>query len=360
VAAVAESKVHVLRRLLTRVHEPLLVFTEYRDTLLHLRKTAAPGAAVLHGGLSRAERTAAIEAFTRGEAGVLLATDAAGEGLNLHHRCRVVINVELPWNPVRLEQRTGRLDRIGQQRRVHTFHLVAHEAGERAVAEHLEAKRADAEKDLETSPAQRIDVTREFERLTESLRRLAATVTSHQRQRKSSNRLTDDSTDAVAVCARGGWRWRAALGPAAVAVFRFALVDSAGRVVASQVVPLRIALTAGVRVRSRAERRQFVATLRSFDLSQQHPALTEWVTANMTLANAFLDRWRARELAIIERAEVRRRSYRQQSLFTQRMESDADAERRARTLAASQFRLTPDLHRPTLAVTVAPALILLP
>ena len=50
------------------------------------------------------------------EGGVLLATDAAGEGLNLHHNCRVVVNLELPWNPMRLEQRIGRVDRIGQTR----------------------------------------------------------------------------------------------------------------------------------------------------------------------------------------------------------------------------------------------------
>ena len=51
-----------------------------------------------------------------GQGGVLLATDAAGEGLNLHHNCRIVVNLELPWNPMRLEQRIGRVDRIGQTR----------------------------------------------------------------------------------------------------------------------------------------------------------------------------------------------------------------------------------------------------
>ena len=56
---------------------------------------------------------------------LLLATDAAAEGLNLHHRCRLVVNLELPWNPMRLEQRIGRVDRIGQQRTVHAFHLIA-------------------------------------------------------------------------------------------------------------------------------------------------------------------------------------------------------------------------------------------
>jgi hypothetical protein len=60
-----------------------------------------------------------------GEASLLLATDAASEGLNLHQRCRLIVNVELPWTPVRLEQRIGRVDRIGQRLPVHAIHLVA-------------------------------------------------------------------------------------------------------------------------------------------------------------------------------------------------------------------------------------------
>jgi hypothetical protein len=59
-----------------------------------------------------------------GEAQLLLATDAASEGLNLHHRCRLVINLELPWTPTRLEQRIGRVERLGQTRRVHAVHLL--------------------------------------------------------------------------------------------------------------------------------------------------------------------------------------------------------------------------------------------
>ena len=64
---------------------------------------------------------------------LLLATDAAAEGLNLQHRCRVVIHYELPWNPARLEQRAGRVDRIGQARRVHELALVANTSAERLV-----------------------------------------------------------------------------------------------------------------------------------------------------------------------------------------------------------------------------------
>lgn len=130
-AAARESKVATLLRCLARVHEPVLVFTEYRDTLMRLRAALTGGTrresdvVELHGGLTPRERDAAERAFTRGLASVLLATDAASEGLNLHYRCRFVINLETPWSPVRLEQRIGRVDRIGQRRRVHALNLVA-------------------------------------------------------------------------------------------------------------------------------------------------------------------------------------------------------------------------------------------
>ncbi len=142
-AARAETKIARLTRLLAalaRRGEHALVFTEYRDTLLHLRDRLPVPAAVLHGGLTRLERRAVVDAFDRGRSTWLLATDAAGEGLNLHHACRVVVNLELPWNPVRLEQRMGRVDRIGQARRVHAFHLIAQGTGEAAIADRLRAR----------------------------------------------------------------------------------------------------------------------------------------------------------------------------------------------------------------------------
>ena len=129
-AAVGESKVAALQRWLARVREPVLVFTEYRDTLSHLRRTLmrdgfSDSIAELHGGSTRAERDAAKSSFVHGHTRVLLATDAASEGLNLHQRCRCVINLEVPWSPVRLEQRIGRVDRIGQQHCVHAINMIA-------------------------------------------------------------------------------------------------------------------------------------------------------------------------------------------------------------------------------------------
>jgi superfamily II DNA/RNA helicase len=125
-ASVNESKLGVLRRLLRRSVEPAIVFTEYRDTLARIASELPDVQAVqLHGGLTSAERRDALREFTHGPARLLLATDAASEGLNLHHRCRMIVNLELPWTPLRLEQRVGRVDRIGQRARVHALHLVA-------------------------------------------------------------------------------------------------------------------------------------------------------------------------------------------------------------------------------------------
>ena len=80
---------------------------------------------MLHGAQSPAERASAIDGFRRGDASVLLATDVASQGLNLQERARWVISVELPWTPARVEQRIGRVDRIGQMRTVHATLILA-------------------------------------------------------------------------------------------------------------------------------------------------------------------------------------------------------------------------------------------
>jgi hypothetical protein len=120
------SKLLAIERLLTRTRDAAIVFSEYRDTLLFLRDRLSAHAtlAVIHGGMSARERRDSVQQFVSGRARVLLATDAAGEGLNLHERCRLVVNMELPWNPLRLEQRIGRVDRLGQPQRVHAIQLV--------------------------------------------------------------------------------------------------------------------------------------------------------------------------------------------------------------------------------------------
>jgi ERCC4-related helicase len=159
-----ESKIAALERILRRAGEPAIVFTEYRDTLEHLAKVLAPRNrtphtaagesprdaeefARLHGGMTAAEREYQARRFTHGDAPVLLATDAASEGLNLHRRCRLVINLEVPWTPLRLEQRIGRVDRLGQERRVHAIGLVGRGTAEEAVVTALSARAATAERE---------------------------------------------------------------------------------------------------------------------------------------------------------------------------------------------------------------------
>jgi hypothetical protein len=133
VAARGESKVRRLARFLARTRESAIVFTEYRDTLTRLRTSLADREPLqLHGEMPVHERDQVLARFAS-EGGLLLATDAASEGLNLQSRCRLVVHFELPWNPMRLEQRVGRVDRLGQAQRVHEVLLVARHTAERLV-----------------------------------------------------------------------------------------------------------------------------------------------------------------------------------------------------------------------------------
>ena len=109
----------------------LLVFTEHRDTLNHLREhLEAWGYTTceIHGGMNPHQRKRTQEEF-RTTRQICVATEAAGEGINLQF-CHLMINYDLPWNPTRLEQRLGRIHRIGQEREVHAFNFVASESQE--------------------------------------------------------------------------------------------------------------------------------------------------------------------------------------------------------------------------------------
>jgi hypothetical protein len=132
-----------LARLTARVVEPVVIFTEFRDSLTVLRARLGRRRAIsaLHGGQSSAERAAELARFLDGESSILIATDVAGQGLNLQHRARWVVSLELPWSPTRIEQRLGRVDRIGQSRPVHATLLVADHPAEAGVLAGL-ARRA--------------------------------------------------------------------------------------------------------------------------------------------------------------------------------------------------------------------------
>src|SRR5438132_238208 len=116
--------------------QKLVVFTEHRDTLHYLERQIGSllgrpeAVVVIHGSLGREERRKAQESFLHDpEVQVLLATDAAGEGINLQ-RAHLMVNYDLPWNPNRLEQRFGRIHRIGQTEVCHLWNLVAEETRE--------------------------------------------------------------------------------------------------------------------------------------------------------------------------------------------------------------------------------------
>lgn len=134
--------------------QKLVLFTEHRDTLNYLenRITTVLGrkeaVVMIHGGIGREERLKAQESFKHDpEVQVLLATDAAGEGINLQ-RAHLMVNYDLPWNPNRLEQRFGRIHRIGQTEVCHLWNLVADETREGDVYRKLLEKLEEARKAL--------------------------------------------------------------------------------------------------------------------------------------------------------------------------------------------------------------------
>jgi superfamily II DNA or RNA helicase len=135
-------------------HQKLVVFTEHRDTLnyLQLRVSTILGrndaVTVIHGAMGREERMKSQEAFKHDpQVQVLIATDAAGEGINLQ-RAHLMVNYDLPWNPNRLEQRFGRIHRIGQTEVCHLWNLVAEGTREGEVYRKLLEKIEEARKAL--------------------------------------------------------------------------------------------------------------------------------------------------------------------------------------------------------------------
>ena len=120
--------------------EKLVIFTEHKDTLIYLEERLSRSGgykvATIHGGKNVDERTEAQRLFKKDDCQILIATDAAGEGINLQF-CPLLINWDIPWNPNRLEQRMGRIHRYGQLRDVLVFNMVASNTKEGAVLEKL-------------------------------------------------------------------------------------------------------------------------------------------------------------------------------------------------------------------------------
>ena len=138
-----EQKFKKLRELLQSEgvltkNEKLVIFTEHKDTLDYLEqrlKNSGYQIATIHGGKSVDERRVAQIEFAKNTQ-ILIATDAAGEGINLQF-CRLLINWDIPWNPNRLEQRMGRIHRYGQKEDVLVFNMVAQNTREGNVLQRL-------------------------------------------------------------------------------------------------------------------------------------------------------------------------------------------------------------------------------
>ena len=139
----AEIKLRQLRNTFAQFNdrfqgEKILIFTESRDTLEYLRQKIVEWGytvSVIHGGMRLEERVYAESEF-RNETQIMVATEAAGEGINLQF-CHLLINYDLPWNPNRLEQRMGRIHRYGQTKEVFIVNLVAEDTREGKVLKTL-------------------------------------------------------------------------------------------------------------------------------------------------------------------------------------------------------------------------------
>jgi hypothetical protein len=323
-----ETKLAALRRLLRRLErrgEAVIVFTEYRDTLAHIQGRLQMPATVLHGGLSRTERCQAVDAFATGVSRLLLATDAAGGGLNLHHRCRVVIHFELPWNPARLEQRIGRVDRIGQRRTVHTYYLIAGESPEADMLARLRARIDRAQQDIDAAnplessipsldsslwaaalqKAQGPEATIEAQRI-EFARQLRA--------RGVKDGLVDQNHHVIR--ARSRLRWL--IGGNLLVIVGLALEDRAGRRLATQAFGLLVAAESRCRD---STRRQASTLIESGSVRSAIDAVIERMAGDSSVVhgyNRFVRRIEARAKHVDQAARLQSRVYFQPGLFDRR------------------------------------------
>ena len=174
--------------------EKLIIFTEHKDTLKYLAEKirsllgSDESVVTIHGGMIRDERRKVEELFKQ-DVGVriLIATDAAGEGINLQ-RAHLMINYDLPWNPNRLEQRFGRIHRIGQTEVCHLWNLVAQETREGFVFQRLFAK---LEEERQALGGKVFDILGKVTFENKSLRELLIEAVRYANDPKVRNRLNE-------------------------------------------------------------------------------------------------------------------------------------------------------------------------
>jgi hypothetical protein len=350
-----ETKIRRLIRLLKaldRRNEPVVVFTEYRDTLHQLAQALPIRSLCLHGGMPRQERRMALDAFVRRTHTILLATDAAGEGLNLQAGCRTVVNLELPWNPNRLEQRIGRVDRIGQTRTVHVFHLIGARTAEVGMLARLrtrvEAARAefDAVDPLVSSAASgpptdivpaasagnrswrwmpaRAEAVAECARL-ERARALAhKKSTSHQITNSPNHQITKSPNEVhpgPLVCTTRRRRLKMALSGGLLVIVESVCHNACGSVIASRVIPLLVRLKCPISMHAPAFK-QVLETLRLLAPCIAVPSQTDWERQIRECHHRFWTAEQARERSIARWLDGLQVSALQPGLFDQRAERE--------------------------------------
>lgn len=140
-------------------NERLIIFTEYKDSLDYLYKFLSKRygekrVLKLYGGMTSREREEIKRAFEtdpeKSEVRILIATDVASEGVNLQKYCRYMIHLEIPWNPVRLEQRNGRIHRVGQTRDVFIYHFIYKDNEDYQFLKNIVFKLENIEKDIDS------------------------------------------------------------------------------------------------------------------------------------------------------------------------------------------------------------------
>lgn len=355
----SDSKVERLAALVERSREPLVVFTEFRHSLDVLRRRLADvrPLALLHGGLAPAERRQELERFLRGDASILLATDVAAQGLNLQYRTRWVVCLELPWNPARLEQRAGRVDRIGQSRPVHVTLLVGRHDAESGILARLTRRVLAARGRLgpdvlpigapddatlrglvlggvnlegSTSPEGPAGAEVRLSRQWERPARIAARLLLARRQLRG--RWRSPAGDAQCPAWTTAERWPA-LGigrdHAAIALFSVPLVDRSGTVVERHLVAARIARAIGMN----AHRREVIEAART-KAARSIAARAHRADRRLKAAR---DLGAARERAILEGlAAIRCPEEMQAGLFNRRALREFNAARREASALRSE------------------------
>jgi SNF2 family DNA or RNA helicase len=135
------SKTTRLLELLKVSGEKVMVFSRFTATLEEIAKRLSEekvGFSRFHGGMSARDKDRAVERFQNGTP-VMLCSEIGGEGRNLQF-CSTMVNFDLPWNPMKIEQRIGRIHRIGQTRPVHVYNLCAHKTAEHHILEVLDKR----------------------------------------------------------------------------------------------------------------------------------------------------------------------------------------------------------------------------